>query len=37
VTAEFHFLRKNVHKLFQLEIFENAERGKTGWTWRCVV
>jgi len=30
VTAEFHFLRKKVHKLFQLEIFENDEFGKSG-------
>jgi hypothetical protein len=30
VIAEFHFLRKNVHKLLQLEIFENAKLGKTG-------
>jgi hypothetical protein len=30
VTAEFHILRKKVHKPFQLEIFENAELEKTG-------
>jgi hypothetical protein len=30
VTAEYHFLRKKVHKPFQLEIFENAELGKSG-------
>jgi hypothetical protein len=28
VAAEFHFLRKKMHKPFQLEIFENAELKK---------
>jgi len=36
VTAEFHFLRKKVHKLIQFEIFENSEFGKSGWTRRWV-